>query len=167
MITIFDTTDKIHNYICQRHADVLSHPVTIWYIHPPHHALQWRHNEHHGVSTHQPYDCLLKRLFRCTSKKISKLSVTGLCEENSPVTGEFPAQRASNAENVSTWWRHHGSHKNRCHGHEWRTRVPFVQCQPVIPFLRKGCFKLWPFNLKVNVMGVVKGQGHTIGPVSY
>ena len=26
---------------------------------------------------------------------------------NSPGTGEFPAQMASNAENVSTWWRHH------------------------------------------------------------
>ena len=25
-----------------------------------------------------------------------------------PVTGEFPAQRASNAENVSIRWRHHG-----------------------------------------------------------
>ena len=25
------------------------------------------------------------------------------------ITGEFPAQRASNAENVFTWWRHHGS----------------------------------------------------------
>ena len=27
-----------------------------------------------------------------------KENVTGLCEGNSPVTGEFPAQRASNAE---------------------------------------------------------------------
>ena len=27
---------------------------------------------------------------------------------NSPVTGEFPTQRASNAEIVSIWWRHHG-----------------------------------------------------------
>ena len=27
---------------------------------------------------------------------------------NSPVTGEFPTQRASNAQNVSIWWRHHG-----------------------------------------------------------
>ena len=26
---------------------------------------------------------------------------------NSPLTGEFPAQMASNAENVSIWWRHH------------------------------------------------------------
>ena len=25
----------------------------------------------------------------------------------SPVTGEFPAQMASNAENVSIWWRHY------------------------------------------------------------
>ena len=25
---------------------------------------------------------------------------------NSPTTGEFPAQMASNAESVSIWWRH-------------------------------------------------------------
>ena len=37
------------------------------------------------------------------SKKTSTLRVTGLCAGNSPVTGEFPAQRASNAENVSIW----------------------------------------------------------------
>ena len=41
------------------------------------------------------------------SKKISNLRVTDLCVGNSPVTGEFPTQRASNAENVSIWWRHH------------------------------------------------------------
>ena len=40
-------------------------------------------------------------------KYISKLCVTGLCMGNSPGTGEFPAQMASNAENVSIWWRHH------------------------------------------------------------
>ena len=40
-------------------------------------------------------------------KKISKLRVTGFCEGNSPVTSEFPAQRASNTENVSIWWRLH------------------------------------------------------------
>ena len=40
-------------------------------------------------------------------RKTSKLRVTCLFEGNSPVTGEFPAQRASNAENVSIWWRHH------------------------------------------------------------
>ena len=38
------------------------------------------------------------RLFRRRSKKTSKLRVTGLCEGNSPETGEFPTQRASNAE---------------------------------------------------------------------
>ena len=48
------------------------------------------------------------RLFMCRSKTTSKLRVTGLCEGNSPVTGEFPAQRAGNAENVFIWWRHHG-----------------------------------------------------------
>ena len=71
-------------------------------------ALRWRHNEHGGVSNHQPHDCYPKRLFKRRSKKSSKLRVTGLCGGNSPVTGEFPAQRASNAENVSIWWRHQG-----------------------------------------------------------
>ena len=56
-------------------------------------TLQWRHNECDGVSNHQPRDCLLNRLFRRRSKKTSKLCVTCLCEGNSPVTGEFPAQR--------------------------------------------------------------------------
>ena len=70
-------------------------------------SLQWRHNGRDGVSNHQPQDCLLNRLFRHSSKETSKLRVTGLWEGNSPVTGEFPAQRASNAENVSIWWRHH------------------------------------------------------------
>ena len=70
-------------------------------------TLQWHHNEHDGVSNQQPHNCLLNRLFRCRSKKTSKLCVTGLCKGNSLVTGEFPAQRASNAENVSIWWCRH------------------------------------------------------------
>ena len=70
-------------------------------------TLQWRHNERDCVSNHRRLDGLLNLLFRRRSKKTSKLRVTGLCEGNSPVTSEFPAQRASNAENVSIWWRHH------------------------------------------------------------
>ena len=69
--------------------------------------LMWRPNGCDGVSNHQPHDCLLNRSFRRRSKKTSELRVTGLCAGNSPVTGEFPAQMASNAENVSIWWRHH------------------------------------------------------------
>ena len=72
-------------------------------------SLRWRHNGRYSVSNHQPHDCFLNRLFRRRSKKTSKLCVTGLCVGNSPGTGEFPAQTASNAENVSIWWRHHAS----------------------------------------------------------
>ena len=57
-------------------------------------------------SNHPPHHCLLNRLFRRRSKKTSKLRVTDFCVRNSPVTGEFPAQMASNAKNVSIWWRH-------------------------------------------------------------
>ena len=70
-------------------------------------TLQWRHNERDGVSNHRRLNCLLYCWSRRRSKKTPKLRVTGLCAGNSPVTGEFPAQKASNAENVSIWRRHH------------------------------------------------------------
>ena len=70
-------------------------------------TLQGRHNDRNGVSNHRRLDRLPSRLSRRRSKKTSKLRVTGLCEGNSPVTGEFSAQRASNAENASIWWRRH------------------------------------------------------------
>ena len=54
--------------------------------------LQSRYNERDVVSIHRRLDCLLNRLFRCTLRIISKLRVSGLFEENSPVTGEFPHQ---------------------------------------------------------------------------
>ena len=79
-------------------------------------TLQCRHNEHKGVSNHQRFDCLLNRLFTRRSKLTSKLRVTGLCEGNSPMAGKFPAQRASNAENVSIWWRHHAAGQRHSDG---------------------------------------------------
>ena len=72
-----------------------------------HHTLLWRQNGYDGVSNHQPHQCLINRSFGRRSNKTSKLRVTGLCVGNSPGTGEFPAQMASNAENLSIAWRHH------------------------------------------------------------
>ena len=87
-------------------------------------ALQWCHNDHDGVSNHQPHGCLLNRLFRRKSKKISKLRVTGLCvgnssgPVNSPHKGPFTRKMfpfddviivhsfdSSDADN-KTWWHH-------------------------------------------------------------
>ena len=98
--------------------------------------LQWCHNGCDSVSNHQPHECLLNRLFRRRSKKPSKLRITGLCAGNSPETGEFPAQMASNAENASIWWRHHAPnypqmdcpwfpHEQTCHFSVWTRRSPF------------------------------------------
>ena len=95
----------IHNCICQNTKKKWRY--TIHYVKPTDQLLFKSHNERHGVSNHQHLDFLLGRLFRRTPKKASKLCVTGLCEGNPPVTGGFPSQRASNAENVSVWWRHH------------------------------------------------------------
>ena len=71
-------------------------------------TLRWRNNGRDSVSNHQPHDCLLNLLVRRRSTKTSKLRDTGLCAGTSMVIGEFPAQMASNAEDVSTGWRYHG-----------------------------------------------------------
>ena len=55
-----------------------------WPCHHTQMALHWCHNDHDGISNHQPHSCLLSRLFRRRSKKTSKLRVTGLCGGNSP-----------------------------------------------------------------------------------
>ena len=109
-------------------------------------SLRWRHNDHAGVSNHQPHGCLLNRLFRRKSKKTSKLRATGLCAGNSPGTGEFPAQMASYAENVSIWWRHHVMDKDR------RIFTPvcyrYQICSILWSFYTASCFMLsWLIGL--------------------
>ena len=94
----------VHINCSQSEAEPCKHGYYVRYFS---YSLQWRHNGLDSVSNHQPHRCVLRRLFGRWSKKTSKLRVTGLCAGNSPGTGEFPTQRASNAENVSIWWRHH------------------------------------------------------------
>ena len=57
------------------------------------HQLQWRHNDHDGVSNHQPHGCLFNHLFRRGSKKTPELRVTGLCVGNSPGPVNSPHKR--------------------------------------------------------------------------
>ena len=91
-------------------------------------TLQWRQNGRDSVSYHQPHDCLLNRLFKRRSKKKSKLRVTGLCVGNSPVTGEFPAQMSSIAENVSIWWCYHEIYEFRLNFHWglWLIQIMYI-----------------------------------------
>ena len=115
MIIAFESTDHSKQHWHGRHSDqclkstmpASSDGLYLW----PYLSLRWRHDGHVCISNHQPHDCLLNRLFRRRSKKTSKLRATGLCAGNSSGTGEFPAQMAINAENVSIWWRHHDWHK--------------------------------------------------------
>ena len=58
--------------------------IELWTKMAKHFTLHWGHNDHDGVSNHQPRGCLLNRLFERRSKKTSKLSVTGLCAGISP-----------------------------------------------------------------------------------
>ena len=107
-------------------------------------SLQWHHNEHHGAWNHQPHDCLLDCLFWRRSKNTSKLCVTGLREGNSLVTGEFLAQRASNAENVYIWWHHHEIGFSR-------SLAEFIWYGEVnqLKSSSRGEMVIWPLNMKI------------------
>ena len=85
-------------------------------------ALQWHHNGRNGISHRRRLDCLLSRLLRRRSKKTAKPASLVF------VRGINRWQRASNAENVSIWWRHHGSR-----------RVDVDRCSSLIPDLLMIC----------------------------
>ena len=88
-------------------------------------------------------DCLHSHLFRRRSKKTTRLSVTGLCAANSPVTGEFPIQMASNAENVSISWRHH--HRKNTGTPVSALKIKQLSMQPFSSLILKNKFQ---WNLK-------------------
>ena len=77
--------------------------------------IRWQHNPWSCITLHwgrwrlkSPASRLFSEPFvQAQKKQTSKLRVTRLCGGNSSVTGEFPTQRASNAENFSIWWLHH------------------------------------------------------------
>ena len=79
-------------------------------------SLKWRHNEHNGISNHQPRDCLLNRLFRHRSKKTSKLHVTGLCEGNSPLKALKSACDSLKLRLHGTQYRNIGIQQECLHG---------------------------------------------------
>ena len=114
-------------------------------------SLHWRHNGLDSVSIHQPHHCLLSRLFGHRSKKTSKLRVTGLCAGNSPGTGEFPAQMASYAENVSIWWRHHVKSMREHRAWPLYTEIrkfPFCSC-----ILSNCCYVPVTYKINKNIFG--------------
>ena len=69
-------------------------------------TVQWRHNEHDGVSNQHPYDYLLNRYSgadqRYHQNSASLAFVTGI--HRSPVNSPH---KNNNAEKVCIWWRHH------------------------------------------------------------
>ena len=79
---------RINFHQCTQDVSVIYDVLVIllFFVDP----LHWRHNDHDGVSNHQPHGCLPNHLFRRRSKKTSKLRVTGHCVGNSPGPVNFP-----------------------------------------------------------------------------
>ena len=90
-------------------------------------------------------------------KKTTKLRVTGLCAKNSPGTGEFPAQMASNAVNVSIWWRHHRILLSAPPGQGWHI---FVRIEVIVFSSEDG---LSPFGRQFDIL--INAGLFSIGPI--
>ena len=84
--------------------------VTFWYVVTWIEGLaqlRWRHNGRDGVSNHQLHDLFTQPCIRAQINE--NMKVPRHWPLRGEFTGEFPAQRVSNAENVSIWWRHHAA----------------------------------------------------------
>ena len=109
LIEVYTLADKLHpihtwhGYLgqsCNWRAHSFSMKITRF-------LSYWRHNERDSVSNHRRVDCLLNRLSRRRSKKISKLRVTAW-----PLWGEFTGDRwitgtkgqdISNQHDITRW----------------------------------------------------------------
>ena len=82
-----------------------------------------------------------------------KLRVNGLCVGNSTGTGEFPAQMAKNAKNISIWLRHHKCqrHNYEKYGHLHLNCPVASLTKEVNPWLAKG---LLVFNRRLANRGL-------------
>ena len=83
-------TGEIRSVFCEYFGEKLNCAMTV--LCNPHNqckilssSLEWHHNERDGISHHQHINCSLNPLFRCRSKKTSKLSW--------PLWGEFTGDR--------------------------------------------------------------------------
>ena len=71
---------------------------------------QWRHNERDRVASQiTSLTIVYSTVYSgVDQRKHQRSALLAFVRRIHPsVTGEFPAQKASNAENISIWWRHH------------------------------------------------------------
>ena len=111
--------DNFEGLCCRRKWYLINHDTTytLWFdtyliyqcrrASAKHLTFQWRHNERDGVSITGISTVYSTVCSEADQPKTPKPRGIRLCEGNLPVTGGFPAQRASNVENVSMWLRHH------------------------------------------------------------
>ena len=104
-----------HCVICVAVLELFSHPsIYIPIITEPTLAWHWPHAFHYNdvilsAMAYQMTDLAIVNPLFIQAQIKENIHDPRHCRfvGNSPVTGEFYAQRTSNAENVSIWWRHH------------------------------------------------------------
>ena len=111
-------------------------------------TLHWRHNDHGGVSNHQPHGCLFNPLFRRRSKKTSKPRVTGLCAGNSPGPVKSPhklpvTRKMFSFDDVIMIAIHH-RYKDHCLDTDWIHKQFSWAHHDVIKW--KHCPRYWPLR---------------------
>ena len=89
-------------------------------------ALLQRHNGRDGISNHQPYACLLNRLFTRIKESIKVPHHWPPCGE---FTGNRWTQMTSNTEDASIWWRHHANRAGFRIRIMWLNRLIEAECR--------------------------------------
>ena len=105
--------ERIKTHVCPDHWIAIRHQNMIYKVSAPPKDVKWVR-----------LDCLRNRLFRRTSKKTSKLRVTGPCAGNPPVTEGFLSQSTTNAANFSIWLRYHALYSSHFCRHPNRVTKP-------------------------------------------
>ena len=113
-------------------------------------TLHWRHNDHDGISNHQPH-CVYLAVYSDADQR----------KHQSSGAGEFPAQRASYTENVSIWWRHHVTQPQWVKNHRKQWLLMF--CYIFETFYEKPVYeKIWSLSLHLVHPVLSVGPGYQV-----
>ena len=111
--SLYWTNNAVYHWFCKNVWD--ARDVTWWFLHTnsmaSHKVNMWHYSD--AIMSTMVSQITGNSMVYSTissgaeQRKHQSSALIGLCAGNSPVTGEIPAQTASNAENVSIWWCDH------------------------------------------------------------
>ena len=164
-----------HHYACESFVNIpwLGHTLTTIKIHQK--SLRfallllcemiWSHYSDIIWVLRQLNSAAIQLFGQSTKSKHQSSALLTLCEENRPVTGGFPTQRANNAESISISLHDHGCLTGSCPA-QWANNLEMDVMKYLIRYL-EWFIRVWVTMVAVSIMLGCSAKSMNTGLMRY